>query len=90
MSCRPQGEQLEECSVQQLETAAAWGEGPLCQSAGFYTSYSLYSRMSGQREGKKAQPDLKLPGSAVSKWAAAVFAITKAGAFFFFKVCCRK
>lgn len=26
----------------------------------------------------------KLPGSAVGKWAAAVFAITKAGAFFFF------
>lgn len=40
--------------------------------------------MSGQREGKKNSMRLEqLPGSAVSKWAAAVFAITKAGAFFF-------
>lgn len=36
--CRPRRRAAEECSVQQFKTAAAWGEGLLCQSAGFYTS----------------------------------------------------
>lgn len=62
------------------------GEGPaLSELWVLHILKSLLMDVRSKGREKKSSTRLeKLPGSAVSKWAAAVFAITQAGAIFFF------
>lgn len=80
----PRRDKAEECTVQHTQDSHCLGGGTSSVRVQGFThpkSFTYGHQVKGK--GKNSTRLEKLPGAAVSKWAAAGFAITKAGGVFF-------
>lgn len=80
---RPSGGEAEECTAQHTQDSHLLGEGggKSVRAQGFTHPKIFTYAHQLKGKGRNLTALAKLPGAIVSKWAAAAFAITEAGAF---------